>query len=229
MTETLVWRPISAPFDVGAFGINAYTAANEGDELVEDHTEESNGHEEVYFVVAGRAEFTLGDETLDAPAGTFVFIRDPAVQRAAVAREPGSTVLAIGGPRDEAFRPSAWEHYFMAIPHANAGDWAKARDTVLEGKDEHGEHPGFLYNLACYEAQAGDLDEAVEHADEGVRARPVAARARANGLGPRSVRDRLGSSARRRALPDAARGRLGLSRHAENRHASATRRRIFSV
>ena len=116
------------------------TAANGGDELVEDHTEESNGHEEVYFVVAGRAEFTLGGETLDAPAGTFVFIRDPAVQRAAVAKEAGSTVLAIGGPRGRAYTPSAWEHYFMAIPHAKAGDYAKARDVVLEGKDEHGEH-----------------------------------------------------------------------------------------
>ena len=166
VTETLVWRPIRHRFDVGGFGINAYTAANEDDELVEDHTEESNGHEEVYFVVAGRAEFTLGDETLDAPAGTFVFIRDPSVQRAAVAKEAGSTVLAIGGPRDEAYTPSAWEHYFLAIPHARAGDWAKARDVVLEGKDDHGEHPGFLYNLACYEAQAGDLDEAVEHAEK---------------------------------------------------------------
>lgn len=164
VSDTLVWRPIRRRFDVGAFGINAYTAANEGDELVEDHTEESNGHEEVYFVVAGHAEFTLGGETLDAPAGTFVFIRDPAVQRAAMAKEADSTVLAIGGPRDEAFTPSAWEHYFMAIPHAKAGEWAKARDVVLEGKDEHGEHPSFLYNLACFEAQAGDLDEAVEHA-----------------------------------------------------------------
>ncbi len=164
VTETLIWRPIRRPLGIGAFGINAYTAANEGDELVEDHTEGTNGHEEVYYVVSGRAEFTLGGETLDAPAGTFVFIRDPDVQRAAVAREPGSTVLAIGGPRGEAFSPSAWEHYFMATPLAKAGEWARARDVVLEGMDEHGEHPGFLYNLACYEAQAGDHDEAVEHA-----------------------------------------------------------------
>jgi tetratricopeptide (TPR) repeat protein len=164
VSETLVWRPIRRRLDIGAFGINAYTAANEGDELVEDHTEEANGHEEVYFVLSGRADFTLGGETLDAPAGTFVFIRDPAVRRAAVARERGSTVLAIGGPRAEAFRPSAWEHYFMAIPHAKAGDFRKAVEVVKEGEAEHGEHPGFLYNLACYEAQAGDLDEAVEHA-----------------------------------------------------------------
>jgi tetratricopeptide (TPR) repeat protein len=163
VTDSLVWRPIRRRLGVEAFGINAYTAANAGDELVEDHTEETNAHEEVYFVVSGHAEFTLGGETLDAPAGTFVFIRDPAVQRAAVAKERGSTVLAVGGPRDEPFRPSAWEHYFLAIPHARAGDWAKARDVVREGEAEHGDHPGWLYNLACYEAQAGDHDEAVEH------------------------------------------------------------------
>ena len=163
VTETLVWRPIRHRLDVGAFGLNAYTAANDGDEIVEDHTEEANGHEEVYFVVSGRAEFTLDGATLDAPAGTFVFIRDPAVRRAAVAREPGSTVLAIGGPRGKAFTPSAWEHYFLAIPHAKAGDFRRAVEVVKEGEAEHGAHPSFLYNLACYEAQAGDLDEAVEH------------------------------------------------------------------
>jgi hypothetical protein len=143
--------------------MNAYTAANAGDEIVEDHTEETNGHEEVYFVVLGRVKFTLGGETLEAPAGTFVFIRDPSVRRAAVASEPGSTVLAVGGPRGKPFTPSAWEHWFLAAPHANAGDWAKARDVVAEGLAEHGEHPSLLYNLACYEAKAGDSDAAVKH------------------------------------------------------------------
>jgi hypothetical protein len=163
VTETLVWRPIRRSFGVGAFGINAYTAAGDGDELVEDHTEEGNGHEEIYVVLTGRAEFTLGEETLDAPAGTFVYIRDPAVRRAAVAREPDSTVLAIGGPRDEAFQPSAWEHYFLATPHAEAGEFERAIEVMREGWEEHGDHPGFLYNLGCYEAQAGDHDAAVEH------------------------------------------------------------------
>jgi hypothetical protein len=161
--ETLVWRPVRRRLGIGAFGINAYTAENAGDEIVEDHTEATNGHEEVYFVVSGRVEFTAEDETVDAPAGTFLFFRDPSVRRHGVATEPGSTVLAVGGPRGQVFTPSAWEHYFMAIPHVKAGDWAKARDVVAEGLPEHGEHPSLLYNLACYEAQAGDHDEAIEH------------------------------------------------------------------
>ena len=56
--------------------------------------ERSLGHEEVYVVLAGRATFTLDDETLDAPAGTIVFIRDVDVRRHARAEEPGTSVLA---------------------------------------------------------------------------------------------------------------------------------------
>ena len=100
-------------------------------------------------------------------------------------------MLAIGGPRDEAFTPSAWEHYFLAIPHAQAGDWAKARDVVLEGKDDHGEHPGFLYNLACYEAQAGDLDEAVEHAEKAFERDPSLREHAAKDSDLDPIRDRL--------------------------------------
>ena len=94
---TLLWRPVRRTLDIGAFGINAYVAPNVGDDVVEEHTERSLGHEEVYVVLSGRATFTLDDETLDAPAGTLVFIRDVDVRRHARAEEPGTSVLAIGG------------------------------------------------------------------------------------------------------------------------------------
>ena len=92
---TLLWRPVRRTLDIGAFGINAYVAPKAGDDVVEEHTEESLGHEEVYVVLAGRATFTLDDETLDAPAGTVVFVRDVDVKRHARAEEPG-TVRARG-------------------------------------------------------------------------------------------------------------------------------------
>jgi len=69
---TLLWRPVRRTLDIGAFGINAYVAPDAGDDVVEEHTERSLGHEEVYVVLSGRATFTLDDETLDAPAGTLV-------------------------------------------------------------------------------------------------------------------------------------------------------------
>ena len=63
---TLLWRRLfRRTLDVGAFGINAYVARNAGDDVVEEHTERSLGHEEVYVVLSGRATFTLDDETLD--------------------------------------------------------------------------------------------------------------------------------------------------------------------
>ena len=42
---SLVWKPVRKTLGVTAFGINAYTAANVGDEVVEDHTESTLGHE----------------------------------------------------------------------------------------------------------------------------------------------------------------------------------------
>jgi mannose-6-phosphate isomerase-like protein (cupin superfamily) len=57
-----------------------------GQEVVEDHTErgDGRGHDEVYVVLRGRATFRLGDEVVDAPAGTFVSV-EPGVRRHAVA------------------------------------------------------------------------------------------------------------------------------------------------
>ena len=132
---TLLWRPVRRTLDIGAFGINAYIAPNAGDDVVEEHTEKLYRHEEIYVVLSGRATFTLDDETLDAPAGTVVFIRDPAVKRHARAEEPDTSVLAVGGPRDAAYEPSPWERAFFAEKHRavgrlrgrRRGDLARAR------------------------------------------------------------------------------------------------------
>src|SRR4051812_33730529 len=94
---TLVWKPIRKTLGVTAFGINAYTATNAGDEVVEEHTEEQLGHEEIYAVVSGRATFTVDGQEIDAPAGTLVYLDDVKQQRHAIATEAGTTVLAIGG------------------------------------------------------------------------------------------------------------------------------------
>ena len=94
---TLEWRPLRRTLGVQAFGINAYTAAEAGRDVVEEHTEEGLGHEEIYVVLSGRATFTMGGERVDVPAGSLVYVADPAVRRQAVAAEPNTTVLAIGG------------------------------------------------------------------------------------------------------------------------------------
>jgi tetratricopeptide (TPR) repeat protein len=169
---TLLWRPVRRTLDIGAFGINAYVAPNAGEDVVEEHTERSLGHEEVYVVLAGRATFTLNGETLDAPAGTLVFIRDPDVRRHARAEEPETSVLAIGGPRDAAFEPSAWEDYFAAERHRTAGDYEAYVAELEDALARRPDHPATLYNLACAEALAGRPDDAIGHLTRAFEQKP---------------------------------------------------------
>ena len=158
---TLVWKPVRRELGVTAFGINAYTAAAAGDEVVEDHTEEQLGHEEIYAVVAGHAVFTVDGEEVEAPAGTLVYLDDPKQRRAAVAREPGTTVLAIGGvPGTHAVSP--WEYYFPALPARASGDYDTARRILEDAIAEQPDMTALHYSLACIEALAGNRDRALD-------------------------------------------------------------------
>lgn len=160
---TLLWRPVRRTLDVGAFGINAYAAPDIGDIVVEEHTETALGHEEVYVVLAGRATFTLDGEALDAPAGTVVFVRDPAIKRTARAAEPDTSVLAVGGPREDSYEPSPWEDHFAAERHRAVGDYDTYAAELSTALERHPDHPATLYNLACAEALAGRPEVALEH------------------------------------------------------------------
>jgi mannose-6-phosphate isomerase-like protein (cupin superfamily) len=155
---TLRWTPLRRRFGLTAFGINAYTASEAGQEVVEPHTERSLGHEEVYAVVAGRASFVLDGQEVEVPAGGLVVIRDPGVHRAATAFEPGTTVLAIGGAPGS-HEPSAWEYHFAAYARSDAGDHDGARAELESGLAAKGEHAVLLYHLACIECRAGRTEE----------------------------------------------------------------------
>jgi tetratricopeptide (TPR) repeat protein len=157
----LEWRPIRRRFGIRAFGTNAYTAENTGDWVVEEHTEETLGHEELYVVMRGRARFTLDGEEIDAPAGTLVFLPDPSVKRMAVEEEDGTVVLAVGAKPGEAFTPSAWEWYFQAYEQPTE----QGIETLQRGIAEDGERGPLYYHLACLEARAGRLDDARTHLD----------------------------------------------------------------
>jgi len=168
----LEWRPVRRRFGIRAFGTNAYTAANVGDWVVEEHTEEALGHEELYVVLSGRARFTVGDDEFEAPAGTLVHIADPALKRKAVSEEEGTTVLAIGGKPGEAFTPSAWEWYFTAYPLSRAGKHDEAIATMEDALAEKPDHPAVLYHLACIEARGGRSDDALSHLRRAIELRP---------------------------------------------------------
>ena len=168
----LLWKPVRRTLGIEAFGMNAYVAPKAGDDVVEAHTEESLGHEEVYVVLTGRATFTLGEESLDAPAGTLVYVRDPKVRRHARAEEANTPVLAVGGPRGAAYEPSPWEDYFAAERHRVAGDYDAYVAELEEAAAKRPDHPATLYNLACAEALAGRPEEALTHLRRALELKP---------------------------------------------------------
>jgi tetratricopeptide (TPR) repeat protein len=169
-----VWMPIRAHLGIEAFGVNAWTG-DPGREVIGDHNETPSGHEELYLVVTGRASFTVDGEEVDAPAGTFVFVRDPDTQRKAVASEPETTVLSIGAKPGEAYFVRGWELSDDAMPFFESGDYERAYDAMAKANEEHPDTSSVLYNLACAEALVGKAEEAVEHLrraielDEGFR------------------------------------------------------------
>jgi tetratricopeptide (TPR) repeat protein len=164
----LHWRPIRRTLGIEAFGINAYTA-NAGGLVVEEHDETGAGaghHEELYVVVTGRATFTVDGESIDAPVGTCVFLDEPKERRGARAAEDGTTVLAIGGVRGQAFKISPWEFAFAGVPAWEGKRYDEARALLLEGLEVHPGNTSLLYDLACVEALMGEKDEALEHLRE---------------------------------------------------------------
>lgn len=185
--DGILWRPLRRLLDVGAFGVNAFVALNAGDDVIEEHTEEMLGHEEIYVVLSGRATFTIGGEPVDAPAGTVVFVDDPAVTRHARADEPGTNVLAVGGPRGGVYEPPAWE----AELHRAAGDFDAYADELAAAAARRPDHPGLLYALAGAEALAGRADEAVGHLRQAIELRPTLAEAARTNEDLASIRERV--------------------------------------
>ena len=168
---SLRWTPVRKHFGITAFGINAYTAAEAGQDVVEEHDESRLGHEEVYVVVAGRATFVLDGEEHDVPAGSAVYLRDPGIKRYARAEEPGTTVLAIGGKPGQ-HDVSAWEYFFAAYPKADEGDYDGALAELDAGLAARPDHPALFYHRACILSRAGRLDEARDFLDRAIAGDP---------------------------------------------------------
>jgi quercetin dioxygenase-like cupin family protein len=170
---SLTWHPVRLTLGVRAFGCNAYTAGEAGQDVVEPHTEDPKlAHQELYFVSRGRARFTIDGESHDAPAGTYVFVPDPASHRHAVAEEAGTTVLSFGGP--PTFEPSAWESTFRAAPLTRS-DPARALEILAEGLEVHPESASLHYHVACVQAVQGNRDAALAALRRALELKPEAA------------------------------------------------------
>ena len=115
------WKPVRRHLGVTAFGVNAFTAAEVGDELIEDHDElgaQAGHHQELYYVATGSAMFTVDGTDIEAASGTFVFVRAGGVA-CGRAVAPESTVIVMGAPARAAFTPSEWTEGLKRRPFAD--------------------------------------------------------------------------------------------------------------
>lgn len=167
MRDGFVWRPVRRRFGIRAFGTNAYTPGAT-DHIVEEHTEQTYGHEEMYLVLRGRVRFTVDGNDHELGPGQLVHVRDPSLRRAGVALTDDAAVLAVGGKPGEPHEVSAWEYTFFASPHARAGRYDEARRLLHEGLEDKPGSPSILYDLACVEALAGESDRALELLNEAI-------------------------------------------------------------
>jgi hypothetical protein len=159
------FRPVRHHFGIAAFGVNAWTG-QAGDRIINEHDETDadvgDGQEELYFVHSGRARFELDGESVDAPAGTFVFAR-PGVKRTAFAAESPTTIVTVGGTAGKAYEVFGWEVWFLELRQLyDAGEYT---EVAARGRDvlETHPYPGVAYNVACAESLAGQAESAIEH------------------------------------------------------------------
>jgi quercetin dioxygenase-like cupin family protein len=154
-----VWRPIRRRLGITAFGTNAYTG-KAGQRVVEEHREQ-DGHQEMYVVIRGRATFTLGDDEVDAPAGTIVYAH-PGTKRGAIAVEDDTAILAVGAKPGVVFEISPWEDMFAAFSYAQKGEVEKARGLISNAVEQRPDEWQGPFNWSCFEILYGDKERGIE-------------------------------------------------------------------
>ena len=172
MEDSRGWAPIRKRFGVESFGINAWTAHEVGERIISSHDEVPSGHEELYVVVSGHATFTVDDEQIDAPQGTVLFVRDPAANRGAEARDAGTTVLVVGAKPGETYQPRSWETNAEVLAFFDDGQHEKAKKLLTEALPKYEDKAGILYNIACAESMLGETDDALEHLRQALDGQP---------------------------------------------------------
>jgi hypothetical protein len=109
-----------------------------------------------------------------------VFVEDPSVHRHAVAAEPGTTVLVLGG--EPVFTP-AGDEWIARVRAVLADEPDRALEIAEDGLRELPDSPGVRYALALAAAAAGDDARARALLDEAVARVPeLAAEARADAV-----------------------------------------------
>src|SRR5262245_59236278 len=153
-------RDISVREHLGiqAFGINAYTPGEDGT-LISEHDESGSGQEELYIVLDGHATFELDGDTVDAPAGTFVYV-GPEARRKATGN---GTVLAVGATPGAAYQGidwgAAWPFHYESMKAYGEQRYGDAFEAVRGALERMPDHAALNYNYACFATLAGRTDD----------------------------------------------------------------------
>src|SRR5262245_38034010 len=165
--------PVREHLGIRAFGINAYVAGDDG-RLISEHDEAGSGQEELYIVLDGKATFEIDGQTVDAPAGTYVFVK-PESRRKATG---DGTVLALGATPGAAYQAldwgDAWQFHRESMAAYGEQRYGDALEAVREGLTRAPDQPGLHYNYACFASLAGDTgDELFAHLRRSVELHPA--------------------------------------------------------
>ena len=160
------YRPVRHHLGISTFGVTAWTGPAEGDRILNEHDEldgDDEGDEELYLVLAGRARFELDGESVDARAGTFVFV-PPGTKRTAFAEEPETTIVVVGAPSGKKpYEARGWELWAPLFPLYQQGEHAAVVKRLRPIVEAHPRYPLLFFNLACCESMTGEKDQALEH------------------------------------------------------------------
>lgn len=163
--------PVREHLGIHGFGVNAWRP-DESEMLINEH-DEAGGQEELYIVLDGNATFEIDGQTVDAPAGTFLYVR-PESRRKATG---DGTVLVVGGTPGEAYRAidwgEAWPFHSASMTAYGEQRYADAVDAVRGGLERTPDNPGLHYNYACFATLAGETgDETFDHLQRSVELFP---------------------------------------------------------
>jgi len=164
--------PVREHLGIHAFGVNAFTTGDDGT-LINEHDEVASGQQELYLVLDGKATFEIDGETVDAPAGTFLFVPPESKRRAT----GDGTVVAVGAKVGEPYQAldwgNAWPYHNESMKAYGEQRYADALAAVRGGLEQSPEHPGLHYNYACFATLAGETgDETFGHLQRSVELYP---------------------------------------------------------
>jgi hypothetical protein len=110
--------------------VTAWTTRAAGDLVINEHDEDDpTADQELFLVLRGHAVFELDGDRVDAPTGTLVFA-PPRTKRTAYAKEEGTTIIAVEGTPERAYRARGWELWAPLAPLYEAGEYAEVADRL---------------------------------------------------------------------------------------------------